>query len=203
MPGTATRKLLPLTSALPFFMPGWLTETAKLFQAMPNVSRLAPIDEKTLIYVAGFFDGEGSIIIRRVKNKLSPAHKLVVELANTDLDLIHLLKDSFGGQVHQRKPRSPKHNRCDIWVIQCQQAAVFLRQILPYLRSKRRQAEIAIALEYRLQAVNWRGKLLPHSEIAERDRMWQEIRNLNQKKSLQPQEIIANEAKQLCLLELK
>lgn len=109
-----------------------------------------------LAYVAGIVDGEGSIrIARRKVSSQRPNKKgrqsyflLVVEVGNTQEWLIQWLRLAFGGSI----VTNPAHGQRQTfyrWVLQNKAAAAFLFAVLPYLRIKRPEAEIALAFQAR------------------------------------------------------
>jgi hypothetical protein len=102
-------------------------------------------DDLTLAYVAGLVDGEGSIVIgcSHRANRL-PNHWLQVGITNIDKELIDWLLNTFGGHLSDYSHR-PRH--CWVWRVMGNEAKQFLQSILPYLRIKKKQAEIAIAFQ--------------------------------------------------------
>jgi hypothetical protein len=97
----------------------------------------------SLEYIAGFIDGEGCIYI--------PAHltagpKLLV--TNTDLEVLSDMQAFFGGlgRIHEHSYSGgfERRKRCWNWVCWNRHAETVLRQVLPYLRLKRRRAELAL-----------------------------------------------------------
>ena len=92
-----------------------------------------PID---LNYFCGFFDGEGCIIVTTERIRLSVDH--------TFPPVLEAIRDSFGGEIYGPilKEGSKPNWR---WQIGGGiQVAQLLKLMLPHLREKRRQAEIAI-----------------------------------------------------------
>ncbi len=103
------------------------------------------MDEITLQYIAGFFDGEGSIgVYYRWKDK--DRFHLRTQLTNNKNEqaqkLMAYLKSKFGGNVSEQITLSGniKYN----WQLNSYRAAYFLKQIEPYLTFKKDQAIIAI-----------------------------------------------------------
>jgi len=64
--------------------------------------------------------------------------------------VLEWLKETFGGGVYEQKRYDGRKRPIYVWVAQCGTAAEFLRMTLPYLRVKRKQAEIALELQSRL-----------------------------------------------------
>ena len=106
------------------------------------------IDEKRLIYWAGFIDGEGTlkIIKRRAgKSGKSPQYIPYLAVANTKKEIIDLLKKEFGcGVIWHKKPFKPNHKHAYAWYISTKKCVEILKQLLPYLYIKKPQAELIL-----------------------------------------------------------
>lgn len=103
------------------------------------------MEKETLQYIAGFFDGEGSIgIYYRQRNK--DRFHLRTQLTNNENKdarrLMTYLANKFGGNLSEQNTLSGriKYN----WQLNSDKAAYFLRKIEPYLILKKAQAIIAI-----------------------------------------------------------
>jgi len=114
-----------------------------------------------LAYMAGIMDGEGSIGINKIKNyngTNTTYYRLLVQVGMVEGCIPQWLCDSFGGSIAVRpkiKPRRAVTN----WQIANKQAVIFLQAILPYLKIKKQQAEIAIDFQSkRLQSCGAIGK---------------------------------------------
>ena len=103
-----------------------------------------------LAYTAGIVDGEGNICIRITSGKRLD---MAVSVTSTDEWLCQWLKMQYGGSVHLMKAYKPNWKPGHRWWIASNQAANFLKLILPYLNLKRPQAELAISFQQ-----NRRGK---------------------------------------------
>ncbi len=105
---------------------------------------------RDLVYFAGFFDGEGCIVIasqgHERKGKMSKFYRLEVAVGSTNHWIIELMKFQFGGAVYcDRRDNHPaSHRPFWRWMICSRKASLFLQDILPYLKLKKAEAEIAI-----------------------------------------------------------
>ena len=102
-----------------------------------------------LAYVAGIVDGEGWIGIsadHRKRNPDRPCWRLRVSITNTNEWLMQYLKFAFGGTISIKGGRRTGKPCYDL-VLNRGKAAEFLKLILPYLKLKRPQAEIAIRFQ--------------------------------------------------------
>src|SRR5258708_36540022 len=123
---------------------------------MSDVIALAP-NAETLAYVAGLFDGEGSIVIGcslKKADRRNPAYWLQVGITNTDRELIDWLHNTFGGHISDNShgPSRKEQRPCWAWRIMSKEAKGFLIRILPYLRTKKQQALIAIEFQEHMTA---------------------------------------------------
>ena len=98
-----------------------------------------------LAYVAGIIDGEGWICIKNTKTSAS----VKVGVGNTNEWLICWLQFSFGGSVCVKKKWIANQKQQWGWDLSTRQASEFLKLILPYLRIKRPQAELALKFQAR------------------------------------------------------
>jgi hypothetical protein len=148
-----------------------------------GLRKMKKIDDVDLAYIAGFFDGEGSITIHHNAGKsprgLSPNHTLQVSVANTDPRVIVWLRDCFGGRTVMRPSKVAKWRHVLQWIVRSNAAAEFLKAILPFLRMKREQAEIAIIFQG--GKTGYRKKPLSVEAVQAREDQRSAIRVLNAK----------------------
>ena len=98
-------------------------------------------------YVAGLFDGEGSITINKNRSDCGrPSYTLLVYITNTNEAVIDWLLTKFGGTLYTRSV-SKGHRPCWDWKKYGNNARDFLTLINPYLRIKKHQAELAIKFQ--------------------------------------------------------
>lgn len=96
-------------------------------------------------YIAGLFDGEGSIGVYRHSGKTSGPMlrtQLTQNIHKESVKLFQELQGYFGGNLLTNKTRSGKkrHN----WQLTNEKALKFLKWLLPSLRFKKEEAELAI-----------------------------------------------------------
>lgn len=108
--------------------------------------------ETELAYLAGFFDGEGCINISRSVKKTKPHHSpgysLQVVISQNDHDLLAEWQAKMNlGSIQCRDMSEVGYGITYAWHITAKQAMGFLRTLLPYLRLKKEQAELAISFQ--------------------------------------------------------
>lgn len=105
-----------------------------------NTSDFPFADEIANAYLAGVFDGEGSIYFVETQGTI----RLDVSLANTFEPLVYVYQKLFGGRTRGRDPHNGVLPMFE-WAIGKQSdLEKFLLSTLPYLVTKREQAEIAL-----------------------------------------------------------
>lgn len=99
-----------------------------------------------LAYLAGLFDGEGTIScsITETKKGNKALHKQL-SIFNTNFTLITWIISRFGGTIHSRKRNKVWKEEHQVkW--SAEDGYWLLRAVLPYLVIKREQAELYLAL---------------------------------------------------------
>ncbi|MBA7663937.1 hypothetical protein ES703_71985 [subsurface metagenome] len=103
-------------------------------------------NELEVAYIAGLFDGEGSIFISRDSRSYNNPGSLVVSLGMTAREPLDLLSRIFGGRTKTHK-RYPPHNTLYDWRLGSKKAEVFLRIVKPYLIVKKEEANLALSFQ--------------------------------------------------------
>lgn len=148
------------------------------------------LPEKTLSYIAGFFDGEGTINISPGRG--SNYYTLSISVTNTDHEILFQLKEWLGGKVSNAKVRNARSKPVRRWSVDSGQAEEILEALLPYLIVKKRRAHLAIGFrelfkgEFILPRGNAKG---PEHEqkkqriLAQREQFYLELRRQNRRGS--------------------
>jgi hypothetical protein len=117
------------------------------------------LNKKLARRVAGFLDSEGWIGIRRNEGTAHAA----IHFGNTDQFVVRMIQKVVGtGAIAYRAPKKATHAPSWHWRCQADAAHGLLEQAYPYLRTKKRQAKLAMYVQERLA--------IPASRI---DRQWQ------------------------------
>jgi hypothetical protein len=132
----------------------------------------AYISETDKAYLAGLFDGEGSIGIYRYKNKQC-TYITTVTIGMCEPQGPILAHSLYGGYLNIRPPRAQSKKNLNVWMANNEEAERFLIEVLPYLRAKRDQAHVF--LEFRQTYLRYnragRGAKVPADVIDLRDRL--------------------------------
>lgn len=138
----------------------------------PNLSDIE------LSYMAGLFDGEGSIGVCKSKNKrLKRGYRFIlqVQLTMVEKDMVYHFKNRFGGHVRESKYKNRR--RIYHWVITCRKARIFLDTIYPHLKIKKPQAKIGIDYQNKIKY----QPRLSDSEYKYKEECREKIMDLNAK----------------------
>lgn len=129
------------------------------------------MNELDLAYLAGFFDGEGSIgILRRKKKKsVNWAYYAVVAVGQKDGGIMDTLKENFGGCVHKLK-----RDESYTWSCSDKTALEFIKTLLPYLKYKKPQAETVVELYQSVERKKF--NMISKEEIQRRQKLFEKIR---------------------------
>jgi len=103
------------------------------------------MEQIELAYFAGFFDGEGSVSITKAGSKNH--YRLQCGITQTNHRLLILFKDNFGGGITEMSTHYEARwgrKQCWRWWITDTKAGEFLSIILPYLKLKKGEAQVAI-----------------------------------------------------------
>jgi len=150
------------------------------------------LSETDKAYIAGFIDGEGSISIKRWKSK--PSHQeswgTHIQITSVERNILEYISKKAGqGKIIKIKLSNyrGRENQRDYYkiAISSRRAVILLKAILPYLKIKQRQAEIAIEFQ-KLIGYDWPKKgvpkgttYIPKENLERRWALWKECRMLN------------------------
>lgn len=131
------------------------------------------MNKTTLAYLAGFFDGEGSINITTRKRKhFSTEHTLTIAIGQKDGKTIDWIIDNLGGNVS-----IVKRDGSYFWYCSNRRAYEILKVITPFLKYKRPQAELA--LKFYDERSNLENKKVTANELDRREQIRQGLKMLH------------------------
>lgn len=125
-------------------------------------------------YVAGIIDGEGCIRVKKTKpyrcqGRATPGYDASVQVKMVDRGAVEFVCKTIGGWVYLQK--SGLKSGRDQYTCQAtgRQAEDGLRLVLPYLRVKRRQAELVLQLrEFKKDSQKHRTKITGYRNFPNR-----------------------------------
>lgn len=127
-----------------------------------------------IAYLAGYFDGEGTVVIAKVmykskKNGPQAYHSMRIQVVSTDIVSLKEFERVLGGYVQFHKSTQPGRwkPRWD-WCCCAHEATAALQRMLPYLRVKRHDAEVGIEFQ-RLMSAGIGGKPITEEMRTERE----------------------------------
>jgi hypothetical protein len=90
-----------------------------------------------LAYIAGLFDGEGCVLLQKVRG--GQGYGLHLEIKITYVPTLEFIRDTYGGTLIVVKKRPPRKQAYG-WYLHGKEVHNFLLAVLPYLREKKVQA---------------------------------------------------------------
>lgn len=122
-------------------------------------------------YAAGFFDGEGSIILDRSR----ASYRLVLSIGQVDSRPLYFIKSHFGGVVKLTNSWRKRANAKPLyhWIIKDAAAGAFLLDVIPFLIVKQEQAKVA--LSFRATVLLSGGRRITPQIRADRERMAEQL----------------------------
>jgi len=127
-----------------------------------------------LAYIAGLFDGEGTLTLS------DNPWRIIACLALTNRSIPYWFKFNFGGSIYHYKPSNGNHSESWRWGVSSQKALTFIKSIYPYLILKKPQADVAIKFQAGLRSKG-SGKALTEKEIAVREAEYIIMQGLNKR----------------------
>jgi hypothetical protein len=130
-----------------------------------------------LPYVAGLFDGEGSVTITKPSLR-SDRYRVIVQIAMTHRPTIEAVQAEFGGRVQIVKQSVYNANARDRydWRLADTAAVEFLRSIRPWLVTKAEATDIATRFPF-----NVRGVRVTPEQRAVREALRLELKEANRR----------------------
>lgn len=101
-------------------------------------------ERELLIYLAGYFDGEGCVSVQKATKKYP---YLQVQVASGDKEIIEKYFEVFGGHLYKEKGGT--NRQLYRWTIGGAKAQEVLKILLPFLFAKKAQAELALIPNFR------------------------------------------------------
>ena len=126
-------------------------------------------------YAAGFFDGEGCVNCSTNKSG-SPFVRILV--VNTNLEVLERFKETWGGDINKNYKPKDNWKQAYTWRLSHIAASLFLKEMLPYLVIKKKQAELAIQFT---SIRPGRGNSWTDDSLKEANNLLDKIREANKK----------------------
>lgn len=133
-----------------------------------------------LAYLAGIFDGEGTVCVCKRKAYgayLTPRYTLLVAIQLGELSTIEFLSKITNKHFIHIKPVGNRRKISYRLTWSSNQGAEFLRQIIPYLHGKKEQAILAVEFQEQTSSQS-RGIPLTEDQLALRETFYLQLRLL-------------------------
>lgn len=101
-------------------------------------------------YLAGFFDADGCVTLVPTNRTMKYYHSLRASLANNDFTVLEWVKGLYGGTVRKTHKSTTNEVGCSEWNCTANGSVIFLEDIYPYIKVKKKQVALAI-IYYKLK----------------------------------------------------
>jgi len=103
------------------------------------------LPESTRAYIAGLFDGEGSVAIYRENSRLKYNSFLyMATITNTNREVLDYVQHLLGGSITTEDRTPIKNKTCHRWVLKSDKACEFFHMVHEFSIIKKRELEIAM-----------------------------------------------------------
>lgn len=109
-----------------------------------------------IAYIAGFFDGEGCVRIKRA-NQGGNSYYVTTHITNSNLTTLEYIQSLFGGSI-MRQERGPNKTVYNLY-LSSSEAVDFLTVLSPFLQDKKQQALLAIEYHHRKETLSGGEKM--------------------------------------------
>lgn len=138
------------------------------------------LEEGTLQYLVGYFDGEGCITVSIQRKR---QHTLMCIVETGDKSVVELYHLHFGGSFTERDKVgcTGKFFHSYRWTVASKIAYRFLVIIKPFLKAKQSQAIVGIMLQDRMKGKGGTGHSLSEEEFNRREQLRLLLKSLKRK----------------------
>lgn len=116
--------------------------------------------EKQLAYLAGVFDGEGTVTLTPVSGNPDLRYPLL-SVSNTERTLLEPFRKLFGGTISSKKTYQPHHTPSYHWSVGYTRAMRAMKALRPFIRHPVKKARIDLLLAEWSAATPRNGKYTP------------------------------------------
>jgi hypothetical protein len=134
--------------------------------------------ERRLSWMAGVFEGEGSVHIQPVAKRNYCT--MCVSMVNTDVAMVIPFFKRYGGTLRVIKRNDPNHRRAFRWQIAAQKADRFLEEIYPFIQTVRVRRKIKLARAFQSRKSSGKGRLTPAYRVIQMS-SYRKMRELNKR----------------------
>lgn len=155
---------------------------------------MSNLTDKEKSYIAGVIDSDGCIRIKKSTYGLrkrpdvkSPTYSEFIQVRQKGKLIPEFFKRHFGGAFWQEsRIQSGKNYKMWTWTVTNRQASIFLKEILPFLKLKKKQAELCLELRKSKESkeARWRGgrkqrRVMSKSVLEKREKLFQKVKEVN------------------------
>lgn len=133
------------------------------------------IKDTDIAWSAGFFDGEGWLVIQKRGGKYK-SHYLRIGIAHVAPEPLYEMQRLYGGNIRKDSKvygnRKPRH----VWTLSCSKAANAVMQMQPYLHNKNEVCRLGLEFQ---KTMLEKGAKVPEEVVILRENYKQSIKKAN------------------------
>ena len=115
------------------------------------------VSEITYAYLAGLFDGEGTVTLMR-KNSSDKFKAPTLSMTSTTLCLLELCKSIFGGNIYNQKTYKEHHKQAWVWSVRYNAAISAAEKLIPYILEPSKRYRLNLLLTHYKQVTVRNGQ---------------------------------------------
>jgi excisionase family DNA binding protein len=124
------------------------------------------LSPEELSYLAGIVDGDGSIMIKKIKRKVSPDYRAHFKVTMVCEPLVRFVHETLGGRFVPCKNTNSNHRATFSVEMEGPRAEAALVKLLPYLKLKKEQAQVVLNFrELQSRSGDYKTKLIGYKTI--------------------------------------
>jgi hypothetical protein len=139
-----------------------------------------PLSISEAAYLAGIVDGEGYLGLVNV-NRTRHWFYAQLTIGMTGKELFDLQKQIGTGRIYTRTWQRPNTKPCHVWTLGANPCRCLLPQLLPFLRFKKRQAELVLEYLEMSAHIARKSPLLSQAHRERATAIWEQLKALNKR----------------------
>lgn len=101
-------------------------------------------DQLKYAYLAGLFDGEGTVTLSRENSGIYKSP--VLSMSSTSFNLLEMCKTTFGGHISKQKVYKDHHKQSWSWKVRNNPAITAAELLLPFIQEPEKKRRITLLL---------------------------------------------------------
>lgn len=101
-------------------------------------------DQVLYAYLAGLFDGEGTITLSKINS--GEFRSPTLSMSSTSLNLLEICKSTFGGSISKQKVYKDHHRQSWSWKVSYKSALIAIGKLYPFIQEPEKKRRMSLVL---------------------------------------------------------